>query len=281
MDSFTRAGLTFDVVDHAPAGTAGQDAADAPTVVALHGFPQSASVFDAVAGRLTAAGVRVLAPDQRGYSPRARPPGRRPYVVPELVADVVALLDAAGVERAHLVGHDWGGTVAWTFAGRHPDRTLSVTSLTTPHPAAMAAALRRPAQARRSSYMLAFQVPRLPEARLLARGGARLRRSLERAGLAPDDAQRWTTRMLEPGALTAGLAWYRAIPLARGRGAGRTRVPTTFVTGRRDPFVAHDAAERTAGFVLGPYRHVELDADHWLPEHRPDDVAAAVLAHLR
>lgn len=277
MDSFTRAGLTFDVLDHAPAATG----PDAPTVVALHGFPQGAAAFDAVAARLTAAGVRVLAPDQRGYSPRARPAGRRPYVMTELVADVVALLDAAGVERAHLLGHDWGGTVAWTFAGRHPERTLSATVLTTPHPAAMAAALRRPAQARRSSYMLAFQVPRLPEARLLARGGARLRRSLERAGLTPEEAQAWTTRMLEPGALTAGLAWYRAIPLTRGRGAGRTRVPATFVTGRRDPFVAPEAVEGTAAFVLGPYRHVALDADHWLPEHRPDDVADAVLAHLR
>ncbi|WP_182112843.1 MULTISPECIES: alpha/beta fold hydrolase [unclassified Actinotalea] len=289
MDTFRRDGLTFDVHDHAPAGAPHGAAGSAPTgtAVLLHGFPQDASAYDAVVPLLTGAGLRVLAPDQRGYSPGARPAGRRAYAVRELVADVVALLDAAGVERAHVVGHDWGGAVAWSLAGRHPERTASLTVLSTPHPAAMAAG--RGDQVRRSSYMLWFQAPKVPEALLLRRDAALLRRFLAGSGLEPHLVDHYATRMSEPGALTAALGWYRALPVSRSRGkgaaksrgSGPTPVPTTYVSGRRDPFFAPDSVRATGRYVTGPYRHVELDADHWLPEHRPDDVAAAVLAHLR
>lgn len=284
MREFRRGGLRFDVRDHlpdggGPGGASVAGAAASPVAVLLHGFPQDSSAFDGVGRRLAAAGVRALAPDQRGYSPGARPRGRRAYVTAELVADVVALLDAADVERAHVVGHDWGGSVAWSFAARHPERTASLTALSTPHPAAMAAALRRPDQLGRSWYMLAFQLPRLPEAALLARDGAGLRRSLRRSGLADDAVGRYVARLAEPGALTAALAWYRALPVTHG-GGGRVRVPTTYLTGRRDPFFAPDAVARTRAHVAAPYTHVELDADHWLPEHRPDDVADAVLGHV-
>ncbi len=277
MDTFARDGLRFDVRDHRPA----EPAAGAPVAVLLHGFPQDGSAYDAVAALLTAAGVRALAPDQRGYSPGARPAGRRAYAVPELVADVVALLDAAGVPRAHVVGHDWGGSVAWAFAARHPERTASLTALSTPHPAALRAGLRHGAQALRSSYVLGFQVPLLPERVLLARGGAALRRSLTRSGLEPALADRYVARMREPGALAGGLAWYRALPVTTGGGTGTVRVPTTYLTGRRDPFFAPASVAATREHVAAPYTHVDLGADHWLPEHRPADGAAAVLAHVR
>jgi len=274
MDAFTRDGLTFDVRDHRPT----DPAPGAPVAVLLHGFPQDASAYDVVARRLTAAGVRALAPDQRGYSPGARPAGRRAYAVPELVADVRALLDAAGVARAHVVGHDWGGSVAWAFAHRHPARTASLTVLGTPHPAAMRAGLVRGGQALRSAYVLGFQVPAAPERLLLARSGAGLRRALTRSGLEPARAGRYVARMRQPGALTAALAWYRALPASRGGGTGAVEVPTTYLSGRRDPFFARASVLATPQHVAGPFAHRELDADHWLPEHRPDEVAAAVLA---
>ncbi|QCB92642.1 alpha/beta fold hydrolase [Cellulomonas shaoxiangyii] len=277
MDHFTRDGLRFDVRDHPPA----DPGHDAPVAVLLHGFPQDASAYDAVVPLLTRAGVRVLVPDQRGYSPGARPPGRRPYAVPELVADVVALLDAAGVDEAHVVGHDWGGAVAWAVAARVPDRTASLTALGTPHPAAMRAGLLRGSQAVRSSYVGFFQLPGVPERLLLADGGARLRRSLTTAGLEPDRAERYVARMREPGALTAALAWYRALPVPSGGGTARVEVPTTYVAARRDPFFAPASVAATARHVDGPYLRVDLDADHWLPEHRPADVAAAVLGNVR
>lgn len=270
--TFRRDGLTFDVDDVAASPERG-------VAVLLHGFPQDRTAWDAVLPLLTAGGLRVLALDQRGCSPGARPRGRRPYAVPELVEDVVALLDTAGVDRAHVVGHDWGGAVAWAFAGEHPGRTASLTVLSTPHPGALRRVLRRPVQLRRSSYVLAFQVPRLPERRLLADDGAALARALTRTGLAPDRVAHDVARLQEPGALTAALAWYRALAVSGPLRARRSRVPTTFVAGAHDPFFDLALARGTRDFVLGPYREVVLDAGHWLPEHRPDDVAAAVLAH--
>ncbi|VTR77793.1 alpha/beta fold hydrolase [Cellulomonas hominis] len=280
MDSFTRDGLRFDVRDHRPAAPDGADPG-APVAVLLHGFPQDASAFDAVVPLLTAAGVRVIVPDQRGYSPGARPPGRRPYAVPELVADVVALLDAAGTSRAHVAGHDWGGVVAWALAARQPDRVASLTALSTPHPAAMAAAARRGHQLLRSAYVAAFQVPGVPERVLLAHGGRRLRRALTRSGLGDAAADRYVARMSEPGALRAALAWYRALPVPGGGTTGRVRVPTTHVVGRHDPFFSPRSVAGTPAHVDGSFTQVVLDEGHWLPERRPRDVAAAVLGHLR
>lgn len=279
MDGYTRDGWRFDVRDHAAGRAPSTGHGDGPVAVLLHGFPQDASAWDAVAPLLTAAGVRCLVPDQRGYSPGARPAGRRPYVVPELVADVEALLDAAGVGQAHVVGHDWGGAVAWAVAARHPDRVASLTVLGTPHPRALRTGLPR-GQLRRSWYVVTFQVPRLPELSLLARGGRGLRDALVRSDLEPATAERYAARMRAPGALTAALAWYRALGVPRGdRPDPTVRVPTTYVVARRDPFFAPASVAATARHVAAPFTQVDLDADHWLPEHRPADVAAAVLAH--
>jgi len=276
VDGFSRQGLRFDVAD--------SGGADKEVAVLLHGWPQDHTAWDRVTPQLVAGGVRVLAPDQRGYSPGARPPGTAAYRMVELVADVAALLDEAGVARAHLVGHDWGGSVAWAFAERHPERLASLTVLSTPHHRALAWAFRHADQARRSWYLAAFQVPLVPE--LVLR--RTLPRVLRGSGLPEPDIQRYAARFREPGAAGAGLAWYRALrnPLRGTRSGGpgerpaprRITVPTTYLWGRGDPALGRAAAERTARWVVSDYRFVELDAGHWLPETRPDDVAAAILS---
>ena len=167
MDSFTRDGLHFGVTEYGPA--------DGTLVLLLHGFPQTSASWGPVARRLAAAGYRVLAPDQRGYSPGARPSGRRPYRVEELAADVVALADAAGGGPVHVVGHDWGAIVAWALAALHPERVTTVTGVSVPHPAAFFRAMTRSRQALLSWYTYAFQVPGLAE-RYLARPGPLARR---------------------------------------------------------------------------------------------------------
>ncbi|GAA2721804.1 alpha/beta fold hydrolase [Cellulomonas aerilata] len=273
MDTFTRDGLTFDVRDHGPV--------DGPAVVCLHGFPQDGSAFDDVARLLAAQGLRVLVPDQRGYSPRARPQGRAAYTLREVVDDVVALLDAAGVQRAHVVGHDWGGAVAWTFASRRADRTLSVTAVSTPHPAAMTRSIPRSSQPLRSAYMAGFQLPWLPERLLTANGGARLRQALLSTGLDEDRVEHYVRRLLGPGAMTAALNWYRAIPFGRDLTAGIVHVPAGFVYGRRDRFFSPTAVRATGRYVRGPLRIVALDTGHWLPEQRSDRVAEVVLGRVR
>jgi pimeloyl-ACP methyl ester carboxylesterase len=269
VDSFRRDGLTFDVRDAGPP--------DGEPVVLLHGFPQDSSAWAEVAPVLNKAGLRTLAPDQRGCSPMARPRGRGRYTLRETTADVLALLDAAGLESAHIVGHDWGGMVAWALAAWHPERVRTLTALSVPHPAAMAKAMVTSSQGLRSYYMFAFQLPVLPERLLLSRGGNPLRRMLRGGGLSREAATHYVTRMREPGALSAALGWYRSLPAAAGFRTGRITVPTAFVWGRRDPFVARASAEGTDRYVTGPYVAHPLDAGHWLPETRPAEVADAVL----
>ncbi|GEO95383.1 alpha/beta fold hydrolase [Kocuria turfanensis] len=259
------AGLLLDVRDAGPA--------DGPPVLLLHGFPQDRTSWDRLAPALHAAGLRTLAPDQRGYSPGARPRGRGAYRLELLVEDAVAVLDAAGVERAHVLGHDWGGIVAWALAAHRPERTAALTVASVPHPRALSRSLVRSGQGLRSAYVAAFQLPRLPETVL----GPRLGDLLRRSGLPAAEAARYAARMQQPGALTAALDWYRAVPLSRLR-TGPVDVPTTYAWGNRDLALGRRAAELTAGHVRGPYRFVELDAGHWLPETRPEQLAALVVA---
>src|SRR6185312_11290949 len=134
-----------------------------PVVVLLHGFPEQNTMWQSIIPALTAKGYRCLAPRQRGYSPGARPKRRRDYRVDELAEDIRALIDASGAHRVHLVGHDWGATVAWRVAQRFPDRLLTVTSMSVPHPGAFLNALATSRQGLASWYILFFQLPRIPE----------------------------------------------------------------------------------------------------------------------
>ncbi|WP_088284481.1 alpha/beta fold hydrolase [Kineosporia sp. A_224] len=270
MDTFERDGLRFDVRDSGPRDGTG-------TVLLLHGFPQDGTAFDDVVPALHEAGLRTLVPDQRGYSPGARPSARSAYAMAETALDAVALLDAAGVRRAHVVGHDWGGATAWVLAARHAERLTSLTALSTPHPAAMAWAFTHSSQVARSWYMAFFQLPRLPE-RYAVRD---LRRRLVDGGLPVDHATRYAERMQEPGAATGALNWYRGMPTSFRTPTPAVAVPTTYVWGRDDFALGRAAAERTRRHVVGPYRFVELDAGHWLPETCPEQVATVVLDQVR
>jgi len=251
-------------------------------VVLLHGFPQDARAWDRVAPVLHGAGLRTLAPDQRGYSPMARPRGRAAYRSRELVHDVLAMLDAAGIDRAHVVGHDWGGAIAWALGAWHPDRVRTLTVLSVPHPGAMAKAMVTSDQALRSFYMAAFQVPVLPERAMLAGGGTSMQRSLQRSGLPEHLAAHYVQRMREPGALTAALNWYRALPWHARDPVGRIRVPTLHVWSTGDTFLGRAATEDTGRFCPASYRlEVLEDVPHWIPEVAPERVGELVVGHVR
>jgi pimeloyl-ACP methyl ester carboxylesterase len=270
LTSFASDDLTFDVRDEGPLG--------GPVVIALHGFPQTSASWAGVVPPLVAAGYRVLAPDQRGYSPGARPRGVASYALRRTVGDVLALADAAGAERFHVVGHDWGAAVGWALAGRHPDRVTTLTAVSVPHPAALRRAFVG-SQALRSWYMLMFQVPGLAERLFRARDGAGVRRLLAGTGM-PDPGP--SVRLLtDPDAATATLNWYRALRLPGDLRAGRTPVPTLYVWSDRDTALGRRAAEGTEEFVDGPYRFVVLaGVSHWVPEERPEELAALLLEHL-
>ncbi len=272
LTTFRRGAYTFDVLDAGPL--------DGEPIVLLHGFPQRARSWDLVAPHLHARGFRTIAPDQRGYSPGARPTRRREYVQGELVADVLALFDAAGVEDAHVVGHDWGAAVAWTLAAHHPDRVRTLTALSVPHPGAFLQAMPR-GQILRSWYMLAFQIPALPE-KLLGRLMTTRPDFGVRMGLPEPFASRVVTDIAEYGALPGALGWYRAMAIPDKRSTpAQVKVPTSYLWGDRDIALGRVGAQLSSGWVDAPYDFVVLPgADHWLPESRSDEVAAAILRRI-
>jgi pimeloyl-ACP methyl ester carboxylesterase len=263
--------LAFDVIDDGPL--------DGPPVVLLHGFPQRATSWAKVTPPLGEAGFRTYAPDQRGYSPGARPRGRRAYKITGLVEDVVALIDRIDAP-VHLVGHDWGATVAWGVAARHRDRLASLTAVSVGHPQAFLRALRSADQARRSWYMGLFQLPFVPE-RLLS-GKWFVQRFLGGSGMTDEMLTTYRAEIVDGGALTGGLNWYRAIPFALGDVAPDVSVPTTLVWSDGDRALGRRMAELTEEHVDGPYELVELTgASHWIPEERPAELAEAIISRAR
>ncbi|PZU03624.1 MAG: alpha/beta hydrolase [Gordonia sp. (in: high G+C Gram-positive bacteria)] len=246
----------------------------------LHGFPESRASWRAVADLLRDAGYATFAPDQRGYSAGARPVGVDAYQLDELVADVIAICDALGLDTVHLVGHDWGAAVAWTVAARHPERISSLTAVSVPHPAAFAwAKSEDPEQRERSGYMEYFQIPDEPEFNLLADDAAALRMGFGDA--VPGDVADQHVRVLSaPGAMTAALNWYRAqTPVSDD--VPVVDVPTTFVWSSGDIAIARAGAERCGEFVRGDYHFIEIpDASHWLPDEHPEAIADAILSRI-
>ena len=270
MDHYEHGGLTFDVRD--------RGLQDGEAVVLLHGFPQDGSSWSLVEPALGEAGLRTLAPDLRGYSPRARVTERSGYTSGKLMGDVLALLDAAGLSSAHVAGHDLGGNLAWMVASTYPERVRSLIALSTPHPAAMAKSFLTSSQAFRSWYMLLVQLPWLPE---FGMSKGDLAAGLRRGGLPGQAAEHSAQRMREPNALRCALNWYRGIPLSLKTSPHRTRVPTTYIWGRRDPFLGRAAAELTQHYVQADYRFVDLDAGHWLPDTHAAQVSSEILHRVR
>jgi pimeloyl-ACP methyl ester carboxylesterase len=271
MEHYRRDDLVFDVRDAGPP--------DGSVVVLLHGFPQRNDSWNAVIDRLAAEGYRCLAPNQRGYSPGARPSRRSDYRMSELVADVGALIDASGARQVHLVGHDWGAAVAWAAAAEMSDRLATVSPISVPHPGAFMKSLATSRQGLASWYMYVFQLPRIPEWLLTRRNGAFASEFLRRSGQTPAAIERDVQAMSEPGAMTAGINWYRAIPLSDPRNNNqKISVPTLYVWSDRDIALLPKAAHDTARYVSGEYRFEILpDVSHWIPEEQPDKLADLLL----
>jgi pimeloyl-ACP methyl ester carboxylesterase len=264
---------------------------DGPVALLLHGFPQTSRCWAAEINALAGAGYHAVAVDQRGYSPRARPDDPAAYAMAHLVDDVLGVADALGADTVDLVGHDFGGSVAWTVAGHHPDRVRTLTVASTPHPLAFVRAYQAGAgaggstgssdQNRRSGYMRAFrEAPRGEiEAQLLADGGAGLR--LVYAGLPEASIEAYVRDLTEPGALVATVDSYRAMSARASAAVPPCPVPTLYVWSDGDPAIGRDAAVATGGHVTGPYRFEVLEGiGHWIPELAADRFTRLLLDHL-
>lgn len=261
---------------------------DGPPVLLLHGFPEDWSCWRGQIGALADAGFDVLAPDQRGYGESDKPAGVASYALDRLADDVVRLIEAMGRSSMSLVGHDWGGVVAWWTAIRHPDRVDRLAILNAPHPVAFRRYLRtHPAQFLRSWYVFFFQLPRLPEAMFRRRDWQRLARALEQTSrpgtFTEADLDHYRRAWSEPGAITSMVHWYRAALRhpPRPMADPRVRVPTLILWGARDHFLARDLAERSLALCDAGRLEWFEGATHWVQHEEPERVNRLLIDFLR
>ena len=257
----------------------------APLVLLLHGFAESMQCWRAQVKAVAAAGYRAIAPSQRGYSPGARPDttDTANYHIDRLMDDAMAIVAASGYgdRRFHLVGHDWGGSIAWALADRFPARLASLTVLSRPHPNAFNRALQMPdgEQAKRSRHHRWFLEPDAADI-VLADGAKWLRERLTAAGVAADAIAEHLAVLGNKAAMEAALAWYRARGAIRSP-LGPIRVPTLYIWGDADDTVGRTAAEGTVDFVAAPYRFVVLPGvGHFAADQAPGRVCELLLRHI-
>jgi len=246
-------------------------------VLLLHGFPQTSWAWRDELWALAAEGYRAVAPDQRGYCGGARPTGSEAYATDHLVGDVIALADSMEMDTFDLVGHDWGGMLAWLAASQRPDRVRSLTVVSTPHPLALSRANGR------DDTTAFLCTPEEPERQLLGADGSGrgLASVLAHSGLDDDDASMYVTALSEPGALTAALNWFRAMDATSLADLRQVSVPTLYVWSTGDLAFGRDAAEATAEHVCGPYVFEVLEGvSHWIPEMAPERLSALLVGHL-
>lgn len=256
---------------------------DGPLVILLHGFPDLWWTWRHQIGALAGRGFRVLAPELRGYGLSSKPEGLRAYALPPLVRDVLGL--AEGRDRFHLVGHDWGGIIAWETAIRHPGRIHRLVIMDAPHPDVLGPTIRRhPGQALRSAYVAFFQLPLLPEALLRARGFALMRRALRKSSRKAifSDAvlDRYCAGWRQPGALTAMLNYYRALRHKPSEAPRSVQPPALVIWGGLDSALSRPVFEAS----LEPCREVRSlflpQASHWVHLEEPEAVTGALLDFL-
>jgi pimeloyl-ACP methyl ester carboxylesterase len=252
---------------------------EGPAVLLVHGFPDSRAVWRHQVGPLAEGGFRVIAPDLRGFGASERPEGVDAYRVTEVIGDLIELLDEHGVDRAHVVGHDWGAGIAWVLAALLPDRVASLAALSVGHPNASRP---RSLESREKAwYQLLFQFDEAEE--LLLRDDARLLR--EWLADAPD-ADRYVEELREPGALTARLGLYRANLHPRSELEPRplppVNAPTLGMWSTGERYLTEAPMIRSGEYVTGPWRYERIEgASHWLQLDAPDRVNRLLLEHLR
>lgn len=265
-------GVELYVEDHGAA-----DHGDGDPVLLLHGWPDSAALWRHQVPFLTAGGFRAITPDLRGFGRSSRPQDTASYALRNAVADVAAVLDARGVETAHVVGHDWGAAVAWLAAMYLPDRVRTLTVLSSPHVAAPQTRRQR----EMAWYQLFFQFETVAEATLAYDDWAMLRELA--AGYA--DIDRAIADLSRPGALTASLNWYRANLAPRMPGPRRefppVTVPVLGIWSDGDRYLDGARMRASGELVKGPWRYEEIaGASHWIPLDAPDRINELLLDWL-
>lgn len=248
-------------------------------VILLHGFPETSHMWSGILTSLASRGYRCLAPDQRGYSPGARPKDVDSYRINEIASDVVAVADAVGFQKFHLVGHDWGSGCGWTVVELFPERVHSYIALSVPQIAAFYNAKKtNPDQKKRSWYMDFFQIPAIPEILfgLIITGNRSSvwKRSSDR------EVADYLSVFRKFNGRQATINWYRAnktLPVQYGN----VSLPTLLIWGNQDPAIGRAGVEMTKEYMKGEYTLIELDAGHTLVQEKFERINQEILNHLQ
>lgn len=251
----------------------------------LHGFPEFWYGWEKQLSYFASNGFRVVAPDQRGYNQSSKPAGVSAYKLEELSADIAALIRELGPGKVTLIGHDWGGAVAWAVAYQYPELLKNLVILNMPHPEVLKEFLREnPKQMLKSCYAAFFQFPWLPEAicrafnfRILARS---LTSSARRNTFSPEDLIRYKTAWKQPGALKTMLNWYRANLVSKLTYPGTLEVPTLLLWGKKDAFLSEEMALPSIERCTNGQLIFLKDNTHWLHHENPEQVNRFILNFL-
>ena len=269
MKNITLGELTFAV----------QDEGDGPAVLLLHGFPDSHVLWRNQVPALLDAGYRVIAPDLRGFGDSSKPVGADKYGILDIAGDVVGILDSVGVDRAHVVGHDWGSALAWAMAAFLPDRVDHLVALSVGHPSAFGAVGFE--QRQRSWYMLLFQFEDIAEEWLSANDFANMR-----AWAHHPDMDQMAIDLARPGALTAALNWYRANVHPRAwiqppMAFPQVQAPTMGVWSSGDFALVEQGMTDSQQYIDGTWRYERVEGPgHWMQLEAPDQISALLLDFL-
>ena len=253
-------------------------------IILLHGFPETSHMWVDLLPILAQRGYRVIAPDQRGYSPRARPDNVKEYSIKKIAADVIAMADAFKAQRFHLVGHDWGSAIGWGVIAMNPDRVISWTALSVPHLKAFGRAYATDSdQQKKSRYISFFQLPFVPELYFSWKDYTYLKKIWTKSS--DEQKQVYLSVFRQKNALKAALNWYRA-----NRGVkldsddqisfGDVTVPSQLIWGNRDMAIGRAGVELSHQYMKGPYNFIELDAGHWLIQESFPDVSSAIIEYI-
>lgn len=253
-------------------------------VILLHGWPETSHMWIKLMEQLSAQGYYCIAPDQRGFSPQARPTKVKDYAIEFLAKDVIRIADAFGIKKFQLIGHDWGSAIGWAVVNFYPERVKSWTAMSVPHIRAFSDALRfDKKQKKMSQYMAFFQWRGIPEWFLLKKDRENLRKTWKKS--APEELKDYLDVIGNKPALKASLGYYRANykTLKKGKGAahyGDVKTPTLMIWGSKDIAIGPVGIDGTAQYMKGPYERIDLAAGHWLMQEAFDDCYQAILPHL-
>ncbi|MEA2048629.1 MAG: alpha/beta hydrolase [Campylobacterota bacterium] len=244
---------------------------EGPLLILLHGFPEFSYAWRDYIPYLASAGFRVWVPDQRGYNLSDKPKGIASYTLDALAKDVLGLIDAAKHKQAFLVGHDWGGSVAWHIATKYPERIIKMIVLNVPHLGVLKKnLLSNAAQLRKSNYLFLLQVPWIPEIYIKFKQYMLLKKKFRissRPGtFTDDDLETYYRSWIQPKAFHSMLNWYRAAmqrPI-RYRKTPHLTQPTLVIWGKKDKFLCSEMAQQSIDLCSEGHLIFFEEATHWI-----------------